>query len=467
MWNIVLVWAWGTGMSGVAGILYELWFENIVCVDSIQSQLTDRLRSQWLRVVIWHGKYDVEIDDFVIYSSAAINSPEVQKALSFPDDTKQLRIVWDYFEFLWEVSKYFSTVAITGTNGKSSTTAIGLYAAAALLPNFGVGILWALVPDFGEKNYVISTEHRQDIQKIFQSIFSKKEFFDPSLIKKYVFMLEACEYKRHFLHLDVDQVLLTSLTCDHLDYFEDEKDYFSAFEEFFQKVKYNIFILEDEDLPENNKVSNSWQWRNQMIKVKKKEFDFDNIFGDRNSWNASLLSSLFSFVYGVDQSSFSAKIKSFSGLWRRMEFLWRNKNEALIYSDYGHMAESISMWYEALKSKFHDKNIVVCFQPHQLRRVITEWNEFIAILSKYNQCYIYNIYFAREKMEDYKSFYWFQWLNNFTVNSIGNLFAEKIWWKYFELFDDVWNVIKSLDKDSIFVFYSAGNLDYLIRQKLI
>ncbi|NOZ43680.1 MAG: hypothetical protein GXP45_00640 [bacterium] len=46
-----------------------------------------------------------------------------------------------------EVSKYFRTIGVIGTNGKSSTTALALVTAKDLLPEFGLGIVGALVPD--------------------------------------------------------------------------------------------------------------------------------------------------------------------------------------------------------------------------------------------------------------------------------------------------------------------------------
>jgi UDP-N-acetylmuramate-alanine ligase len=54
----------------------------------------------------------------------------------------------DYFEFLGEISKYFKTIAFTGTNGKSSSSAMGIFVAKNVLAEFGLGIVGALVPDF-------------------------------------------------------------------------------------------------------------------------------------------------------------------------------------------------------------------------------------------------------------------------------------------------------------------------------
>jgi len=47
-WNIVLVWAGWTGMSAVAWILSELWYDKeLICLDWNQSELTDKLQKKW------------------------------------------------------------------------------------------------------------------------------------------------------------------------------------------------------------------------------------------------------------------------------------------------------------------------------------------------------------------------------------------------------------------------------------
>jgi UDP-N-acetylmuramate-alanine ligase len=69
----------------------------------------------------------------------------------------------NYFQFLGEISKYFTTIGITGTNGKSSTTALALYAAQDL-PEFGLGILGALVPDFDNESFLINPNHKSEIK---------------------------------------------------------------------------------------------------------------------------------------------------------------------------------------------------------------------------------------------------------------------------------------------------------------
>lgn len=454
-------------MSWVAGMLWDLGFHNLVCIDWVQSQLTDNLLEQWIQVIIWHGNYVVQQSDIVIYSAAAINSPEVVQANSYPRDKKAIKIVRNYFEFLWEISKYFQTVWVIGTNGKSTTTALWLACGKDLLPSFGLGIVWAMVPELDNKSYVISESNKWDIKIIFDAIFSKQEI-DYNLVKKHVFILEACEYKRHFLYLDMDYTLLTSLECDHLDYFKDEADYLSAFAEVIDATKQKCFLLSD-----GKKALKSWLSNEQFANIETKleeitieKITFDHLFGIWNQRNGSLLLHLFNTVFGLDKVKILEKFQWFTGLRRRMESLGNLPGGALLYSDYGHMASSLQLGYRALCKKYPDKKIITVFQPHQLRRVVTERDAFVDILKQSDETIIYAIYAAREKIEDYKDFEIFQNMSELSIDKAGELFAKEAGWIYIKDFEILWEKLGHYTNEVVVVVYSAGDVDYLIRGRI-
>jgi len=62
-------------------------------------------------------------------------------------------------------------------------------------------------------------------------------------VKKYYFLLESCEYQRHFLNLNLDEAIITSLELEHTDYFKDWDDYESAFLEMIEKTKDRVYCL--------------------------------------------------------------------------------------------------------------------------------------------------------------------------------------------------------------------------------
>jgi len=97
------------------------------------------------------------------------------------------------------------------------------------------------VPGFNTQSYVINTKAKKDIKNIFDYVFTGKAL-EYKNIKKRSFFVEACEYKRHFLYLDLDYAMITSLELDHTDYYKDMKDYLSAYETLLSKVRHKVLL---------------------------------------------------------------------------------------------------------------------------------------------------------------------------------------------------------------------------------
>lgn len=460
--NIVLIWAWWTWMSWVAWILFDLWFKNIICIDWFKSQLTDKLKEKWIRTIIWHWKYTINLDDIIIYSEAVHDCIEIQEAKKlFKSKDKILRLR-NYFQFLGEISKYFQTVWISWTNGKSSTTSMAIYTINKLNPKFWLWILWALVPQFNNNSYLINNKNkarltsvRTDLKNIFDYIIIWKNL-DYKNVKKYLFIVEACEYKRHFLHLDLDYSIITNIELDHTDYYKDIKDYQSAFTESIKKTKQKVFVLDNR----YDKISKITKDKEKIVKTKKTKIWFKYILWDHNQQNWSLVKAITKEISKkIDNKKIGDTMINFKGLWRRLEFLWTNKNWAKIFSDYWHMASSINVWYEALRSKFKKEKITVIFQPHQINRIETGRNDFIKAFKNYDQIFIYDIYAARESLDTFKKF---------KIKSIQELwenFAKVCGWEYISDFNKIKEKIQSWKKNEIIVIYSAGDIDYKIRRR--
>ena len=65
---------------------------NIVCIDAVQSQLTDKLDAKGMKVIIGHGKYKVQIGDAVIYSEAVAECEEVVTARKIMKEQKKAMV---------------------------------------------------------------------------------------------------------------------------------------------------------------------------------------------------------------------------------------------------------------------------------------------------------------------------------------------------------------------------------------
>lgn len=452
-WNIVLVWAGWTGMSAIAWILSELWYDNeLICLDWNQSELTDKLQKRWIKVLIWKDKYKVWLFDHVIYSEACVNSPEVQLAKSYERTPKQGRFIWNYFQFLWEISKYFTTIWIAWTNGKSSTTSMLIHTAKNHLDKLWLGIVWALVPDLDWNNYYLNQDKKNEIRNIFDHIFTWK-WLNYDLVKKNYFIIESCEYKRHFLMLDTDYGAITNIELDHTDYYKDLADYSSAFAEWTNKIKNTVISTEILNIP----------WIQQ---IKTTHFNFKKIFGEHNDKNGSLVFEIIKELNpNINNEELKESIENFGGLRRRMEYLKTTNKWALLFSDYWHMASSIDLCHKALKQHFPNKKLTAIFQPHQINRVLRERNEFAEVLKKFDHVYIYNIYAARENLdEQLENFKHLKIENANSINELWDIFAKNCNWKYITEISKIKEIIDNAWEHDIITIFSAWDLDYQIRQ---
>jgi UDP-N-acetylmuramate-alanine ligase len=303
------------------------------------------------------------------------------------------------------------------------------------------------------------------LKNIFEFIFTGKKL-DYELVKKYTFFVEACEYQRHFLTLDLDYAIITNITLDHTDYFKDFADYASAFETLVSKVKQQVFTfgnLLDEAILQDPKA----------VIVEKQHFDFQYIRGDHQQQNASLVFALLDeLTKGEKSEEIKTGITQFRGIRRRMELLTTTEQGTMIFSDYGHVAESLEVGFQALKEKFSEKKLICIFQPHQMHRILQGRNDFPEAMKGYDQRYIYNIYAARENFNKIaEDFGGFQKISASygtpkNVEELGVAFAKHTDSTYLKTFEEVENIIKKAEDNEIIIVYSAGDIDYDLRKWL-
>lgn len=452
--HIVIVWAGGSWISNIAHLLRELGYTNLIAIDSQESQITHALRKRGIQVIIGHGKYQPKADDILIYSEATKESPEVQSAFQLKKEQHFPLKIRNYFEFLGEITKYFRTVGFAGTNGKSSSTSLAIVTGQKLIPELGLWIVGALVPDLNNNSYYLKQEKKSEFRQLFDFIFTGKKLpYD--LIKKYYFFLEACEYKRHFLNLDLEYLLITNIELDHTDYYHDFVDYQSAFVQMNQKTKNLTFVLDSFEAPEA--LSN-------VKKIPLTHWNLDHIRGKPTDCNASLVAGLFQELDpGLNLEQIAKEMKPFKWIWRRMEFLTTLPTGAKLFSDYGHIASSIQLGYETLKAHFPNHNILAIFQPHQTHRVLLGREDFKKALSAFDQAAIYSLYTAREQLSDFLDEPLFQEQNFQSFPEFWAYFAKEMTADYLDSFQTVQELLSTTDEQTIVVVFTAGDLDYQLR----
>jgi UDP-N-acetylmuramate--alanine ligase len=352
----------GIGMSALAQ-LYKAEGGEVSGSDRDASPVTDLLVKKGIPVALAQKPENVpENAELVVYSDAVWeDNPERMRAKELG-----LRQI-SYFEALGEVSKGKYTIAVTGTHGKTTTTAM----LAKVLKDAGkepTGIIGSLISEFGS-NFIEG--------------------------KKDLFVVEGCEYKDHVLKLTPTILVLTNVEWDHTDWFPS----LPALQEMFGKAA--------ERLPENGALVTNPNDPNiapiaarakcRVIDYTKEEVPELALIGEFNKMNArAAAAAARAYAPDIAEAAIQTSLAAFKGTWRRFEYKGETKEGALVYDDYAHHPTAIKATLEAMRAKFPDKKLVVAFHPHLYTRTRDLMDEFADAFSHADEVLIAPIYPARE-----------------------------------------------------------------------
>lgn len=355
----------GIGMSALA----RMCLAHGVAVsgsDSSDSAILESLRQEGASIHIGHVRENVTDDvTCVVYTLAIDNlNAELEEAR-----LRELPM-FTYAQMLGEVSRNMFTIAVAGTHGKTTTTAMAadVFASNDAHPHVIVGSLLAKT----NSNYIKGSEE--------------------------TFVVEACEYKRSFLNLNPNILLITNLEEDHLDYYHGLADIQDAFRHLVQKVPADGFVICDTDDVKVKPVLEGCVAT--IIDYKKYVTEVPELFvlGDHNVQNAGLILAL-SDVMKFDMQKSRDALAGFKGTWRRLEYKGEF-GELKIYDDYAHHPTEIRAGIAAFKKRFADLPLTIIFQPHLYSRTKEHFNEFMEVLAAADHVVLLPIYAAREPHDD-------------------------------------------------------------------
>jgi UDP-N-acetylmuramate--alanine ligase len=421
----------GIGGSGISSIAHLALAHGLKVTgsDSADSAVIKALKKHGARIVIGHKKENVnELTEIVVYTEAIDKNtnPEFLEA-------KRLDIpVLSYFEAIGEISKNKKTVAVIGTHGKTTTTAMLGQAliSAGLNPTVIVG---SLVKAFDNTNIHIG----------------HSEWF----------VVEGCEYRRSFMSLQPFGAVLLSCEPDHLDYYKDENDYVSAFTEFVKKIPKNGFLVYNSEDKNCRKVS--VHCAGKLIPVDKTHADKLDLRllvpGEFNRSNAAHAYAAAREVGAGAQAVIEA-LNSFQGTARRLE-MRGEKNGVTVFDDYAHHPTEIKASLKALRQKYPKKKIVCVYQPHQYSRTLVIMDELRDSFKDADIVIIPNIYAARDTAEDKKKI-----SAQKLVEMISKKHPNAIWSRTFAGALSI--VKKELKAGDILVIMGAGDI-YKVADKFL
>ncbi len=457
--NIVIIGGGWSGISAVAFLLKELGFDNLIVIDAHQSQITQSLSIQGIKTIIWHGNYQPHSKDFILYSDAAKNSPEVIQRFQLSRQNPKIKPPVSFFQFLGIISQFFKTIAISGTHGKSTTTAMTIRGAHKLSDRFALGILGAFTNFGNHQNYLLNPTLKEPLADLFKYITTGKgRYLDPKIIKKYRFVVEADEFDKHFLWLHPYISWITNIEIDHTDTYPTPEHYLQAFKDFIKRTEKLSYLLSPapEQFLENPKT--------KLIK-KLHNFEFKYIFWKHNIKNANLAAKLIKHTTSAPLTQIKRVLAEFPGLRRRQEYIGSFEGKK-IFSDYAHHPTEIYETLKAFKQTFPEQKIAAIFQPHQGRRIVEFWHDFKKPLSLADEVFIYPIYHAREDFNALKKeFKLIKQLNIDSFDQLSQEFAKFIGGKYISPDASPKEILKNI-KSPIGLILSAGDIDWKFRQFL-
>lgn len=357
----------GIGMSALAKYARHHGI-TVTGSDLSESNITQDLEDNYqVKIFIGSDAMNIESDhDAVVYSPAIPSlDEEYQEAL-------QRNIpLYSYPEMLGTLTHETFTIAVSGTNGKTTTTAMIIESMKHLGmdPTAIVGAL---------------------LQKYTSNFISGSSDY---------LVVEACEYKNSFLHIAHDILVITNITEDHLDYFKDLAHIQDTFIKFLENKKGKGVLVCDTSLPALKPIVKMAHHIGMVVIPYEEYLDSDLSLPIPGKHNQQNFAASLGVIKALNKPVEEARVylsKEFKGAKRRMEYIGMTESGSLILDDYAHNPEGLSYLIEGLRDFYPDKKIVMLFEPHLYSRTRDFKEAFGKVLSTVDILYLFPTYRARE-----------------------------------------------------------------------
>ena len=382
--NIYFLGIGGIGMSALARYFYQKGCE-VSGYDKTPSPLTKRLEEEGILIHYEDNPQLIPDNlDFVVLTPAI---PSDSLELNYLRE-KNVRII-KRAEVLGEISRQCRSVAVAGSHGKTTVTALITH-----LLNYAGKKMSAFVGGIAkniDSNVIIGDENDE------------------------IVVMEADEFDRSFLQLNPYISIVTSIDADHLDIYGDKEQLQDGFSQFVNKTMTDGVVISNSALSiktdrkhltygfdDADVMARDIRIENGMTKfsiVTKEGLEYGEyemqLFGRHNVMNA-MSAIITCFQLQVDMKTVREGLAAFKGVQRRFDI--RLKNDKVCYiDDYAHHPEEIKASLKAVRDIYPEKELTLIFQPHLFSRTRDFMNEFAEALSLADRLLLMEIYPAREK----------------------------------------------------------------------
>jgi UDP-N-acetylmuramate--alanine ligase len=397
----------GSGLSAIARLLLESGY-TVSGSDRALTPFADEVRKAGATVYVGHHPRNLKGADWVVRSSAiADDNPEVQAA-------KRTGIpVYKRADFLGELMAEKTGIAIAGTHGKTTTTAMTAWVLSQLGrdPSFIVG---GVINNLG---------------------------VNARAGKGKAFVIEADEYDNMFLGLKPQIEVVTSLEHDHPDFFPTFESMVQSFQKFVDLLPEDgtlIACVEDTGAMElvsyarkagknivgygvqgdNTINSPLWVLAREVKPNQRGGFNFVSssnlattgldsvevslqVPGVHNVRNALAALAIID-VLGLSREKAAKALSEFAGTGRRFQLRGEVKGIS-IFDDYAHHPTEITATLAGARARYPERRIWAIWQPHTYSRTKTLFLDFARAFQEADEVIVTEVYAAREPKEDFTS----------------------------------------------------------------
>lgn len=363
----------GIGVSALARYYLSKGLE-VSGSDLVSSEITKSLEKEGVRIYIGHDAKNIEEGTEKVVYSAAVGKDapgfvERQRA-------KELKIpTGTYSEALGELTKKYTTIAVAGSHGKGTTTAMLslMIIEAGLDPTVIVG---TRLKEFDGKNFRAGGGD--------------------------YLVMEADEYDRSFLNYKPNIAVVTNVDNDHLDIFGDINGVIEVFNQYLKNLPDSSLAI----------VNAQDKYTEKIIEGVRSEIVYFDMPAEFNSWNLQVPGKFNQLnaeaawqaakAIGVKREVAENAVSRYMGAWRRMEPLEPIKGfeNAVVYADYGHHPTEILLTTKAFKEKYPERSIFLIFQPHQVKRLDMLFDEFKICFRNVDELVLLPVYQVAGREED-------------------------------------------------------------------
>ena len=375
----------GIGMSALARYFHGEG-KQMFGYDLTSTPLTRKLEAEGMEIHYEEDLSKIPADIDLVVLTPAVPAENTELKYFLKKGSPMIKRA----QLIGRLSQDYFTIAVAGTHGKTSISAI----AAHLLKSAGINLtafVGGICRNYGS-NLVLS---------------EKTDYL----------LVEADEFDRSFLNLKPDIAVISSMDADHLDIYGSKAELVNTFKAFAGLVSTEGIFIHHKSLPPfnlskvktiNYGIDPEAGVQASNIRIANGQFVFDleteqfkiesiamQIPGYHYIENALAAASI-GIQLGLNAGQIKTGLQGFTGVERRFETRI-NKNNLVFIDDYAHHPEEIKATIRAARMLHPDKKITAVFQPHLFSRTKDFADDFAAALSEVDRLILLDIYPAREK----------------------------------------------------------------------